>query len=108
MIHSDSKKMDPKIKCFSELYFDYYVKNKGIERFKKNILDEIKNFKIKWLRDAFEKISLEYDCKELNYDNWVQLTSDEDFVRTYELLYQVRLAFAELYRKYNKQQINGE
>jgi hypothetical protein len=98
MIRSDSKKIDPKIKCFSELYFDFYVQEKGIERFKKERLDNIDYLKPRWLENAFARMAEKYDCDELkfDYDGWLEFKDDGIF----ELLYQIRLTFAELYRKY--------
>ena len=101
MIHSDSKKLDPKIKCFSELYFNDFVKEKGIDRFKKERLNDISYLKSKWLEGAFARLAEKYDCEELkfDYDGWVEFKGDGIF----ELFYQIRLTFAELYRKYNAQ-----
>ena len=105
MIHSDSMKMDPKIKCFSELYFDYFITKKGVARFQKEILNEIKDFKPFWIKDAFARIAEKYECEQLkmDYDGLVELMDDENVNKMYELIYQVRLAFAELCRKYNLQ-----
>jgi len=110
MISIDSKKMDPKIRSFSELYFDYYVSERGIDRFRKDILDDMKNKKPGWLRDSFAKIAEKYQCKDLdmNYDGWLKLTEDEDVSKMYELMYQVRLGFAELYRKKTTNDINNK
>lgn len=108
MIHIDSKRMNPKIRSFSELYFDYYVSERGIDRFKKDILDDMKNKKPIWLRNSFAKIAEKYQCDDLNlnYDGWLELTEDEDVSKIYELMYQVRLGFAELYRKKTMGQID--
>jgi hypothetical protein len=107
-----SKNTDKKIKTFAELYFHYYVEDpkglkRGIERFKKDILDRFKEFNEFKLKDSFARISEVYDCDELrlDYDGWLEFTTDEDGNRrVYELLFQLRLAFAELYREYNKKE----
>ncbi|WP_459202222.1 hypothetical protein [Methanococcus sp. CF] len=111
MLEIDSKLMNPKIKSFAELYFNYYVVDgekglgRGIDRFKKNILDDFKKLNQQWLENSFAKIAEIYDCDDLklNYDGWFEfITDDEGDKQIRELLYQVRLGFAELYRKYNK------
>lgn len=110
-----SKNTDKKIKAFAELYFNYYVLDKekglgrGIKRFKKDVLDEFNNFKESWLQDKFAKLAESYECDELNldYDGWVDfITDDEGNKRVYELLFQLRLAFANLYYQYNKKEDN--
>ncbi|MDR2944360.1 MAG: hypothetical protein LBU81_04660 [Methanosarcinales archaeon] len=104
MIHSDSQKLDPKIKIFSELYFADFVQNKGIERFKKERLDNINYLKPRWLEDAFARLAEKSDCKELkfDYDSWLEFKDEGIF----ELLYQIRLTFAELYRKQTNENKN--
>lgn len=101
MLSIDSKRMDPKIKEFCELYFDYYVSERGIERFKKDILDSNFSKNLNWLRNSFVKIAEKYesDSLVLNYDGWLEFTEDEDTSKMFNLMYQVRLGFAELYRK---------
>lgn len=108
----NSKNTDKKIKIFAELYFKYYVYDKekglsrGIERFKKEILDNFKEFNEFRLKTAFAKMADVYECEELNlsYDGWLDfITDDEGNKNIYELLFQLRLAFAELYRKYSNE-----
>jgi len=107
-----SQKTDPKIKKFAELYFKYYVYDKekgvcrGIERFKKDILDKFKSFKEGWLEDSFANMAKVYECKELDftYDGWLEFITDSDGNRRiYELLFQLRLAFANLYHDFLKE-----
>jgi hypothetical protein len=110
--HIESRHMDKKIKCFAELYFNYYVDDKnglrrGIERFKKDILDKYQDFNEYRLKEAFAKLAELYNCDELklDYDGWLDFITDDDGNRRiHELLFQLRLAFAELYRKYNNKE----
>lgn len=107
-----SKHTNKKIKAFAELYFHYYVDDprglrRGLERFKKDVLDRFKGFNEFRLKDAFARIAELYDCEELrlDYDGWLEFTTDEDGNRRIsELLFQLRLAFAELYREYNRRE----
>jgi CRISPR-associated protein Cst1 len=101
-----------KIKTFAELYFKYYVLDKengaykGIEKFKKNILDNFKNFDEYWLKDNFSKLADIYECEtlKLDYDGWLDFITDEEGNKNIkELMFQLRLAFAELYREYIKE-----
>ncbi|MBP2201220.1 hypothetical protein J3E07_000618 [Methanococcus voltae] len=114
-----SKKMDSKIKSFAELYFYYYVEDKnatkggnGSKEFKKNVLDdEIRNKGLKWLEDSFFRLAENYQINEekentlkLNYDGWLEFTTNYEgdnapYVK-YGLIYQLRLAFAELYNQH--------
>lgn len=103
---------DKKIKTFAKLFFEYYVIDsrglkRGIERFKKDILDKYKDFDEIKLKEAFARMAEIYDCEELklDYDGWLEFIVDSDGNRRiYELLFQLRLAFAELYREYNKKE----
>lgn len=110
-----SEKTDPRIKKLAELYFKYYVfkdnggKGRGIARFEKDILDEMKNKGENWLRKVFFDIAKLYQIEEFEfkndsaYDEWNDFCCDENGnVRVNELLFQLRLAFADLYRKYSK------
>lgn len=112
-----SKKTDEKIKAFSELYFKYYVCDKenglgrGIIRFKKDILDDMQNKRKFWLQNAFVKIAEIYENDELklDYDGWLEfITDDEGNERVNELLFQLRLAFANLYYEYKKEDEGNE
>lgn len=106
----ESKKTDSKIKVFAKLYFQYYVLDKekglarGIDRFYRDIIGRFKFLDDQWLRDSFAKLADIYDCKDLDlsYDGWEDFIRDEDGnKRIYELMFQLRLAFANLYQKYN-------
>jgi hypothetical protein len=107
-----SKHTDKKIKAFAELYFHYYVDDpnglkRGLDRFRRDILDRFTEFNEFKLKEAFAKIAELYDCDELrlDYDGWLDFITDEEGNRKiYELLFQLRLALAELYRKYNKKE----
>jgi len=107
-----SKNADKKIMAFAELYFNYYVSDskglkRGIDRFKKDILDNFKDFGEFKLREAFAKLAEIYDRPDFkfDYDGWLDfITDDEGNKKIYELLFQLRLAFAELYREYKKRE----
>ncbi|MCS3901888.1 hypothetical protein [Methanococcus voltae] len=125
-----SKKTNSIIKSFAELYFYYYVEDmengagKGIKKFKKFILNEemTNNYskKMYWLENSLNRLMevygtlesinnfefmklFEEDAKKIydESDNWISFIYDENGdLKTYELLYQLRLAFAELYNQY--------
>ncbi len=89
----------PLIKRAAELYFEYYVKEKGIAKFKNNILDAFKHNKIgrRWLETVFLRLA------EKGYDGF-QVSDWDDFCNDengnpclYELLFQMRLHLANLY-----------
>lgn len=112
-----SQKTDERIRTFAELYFKYYVLDKekglgrGIERFKKDIIDKFKNYKEDWLKDNFVRMAAIYECNQmkLDYDGWLEfITDDEGNKRIYELMFQLRLAFANLYYEYLKGDVDNE
>ncbi len=100
-----SQKTDLRIKEFAEMYFRYYVldKKKGHEKFKKEIIDKMKETNIWWLKDNYAKMAEVYEGKllKLEYDEWTEWCHDENGnIRVSELMFQLRLAFANLYRDY--------
>lgn len=111
----ESKKTDNKIKAFAKLYFQYYVLDKekglgrGIDRFYKDIISRFKTFDEIWLRQNFAKLADVYECKDLDlsYDGWEDFTHDEDGNRrVYELMFQLRLALASLYKQYYSKEVS--
>lgn len=108
-----SRNTHKKIKDFAKLYFRYYVIDReeglgrGINRFRTDILEQF-NKKINqfWLRENFAKMAEIYELEslKLDYDGWLDFITDEDGNKqVYELLFQLRLAFANLYYQYNKE-----
>jgi len=102
-------KMHPKILEASTLYFNYFVENKGLRRFKNEVLNELargtkSSF---WLKDIFCQLAEKYEgFGPDDWDSfWHDLCHDEngDF-RGYELIFQMRLALSDLYRHKAKEQ----
>lgn len=101
-------KMHPKILEASTLYFDYFIENRGLDRFKKEVLDEFKRGKksVIWLKNVLCELAEKHDgFGPEDWDFfWHDLCHNEngEFVG-YELLFQMRLAVSDLYRqKYKK------
>ena len=97
------KTMHPQITQASALYFSDYVDRRGIERFKRDILDRFDRGEIGllWLRDLFVRLAQKYEGFTLG--DWDEFVHDEDGRPVaYELLFQMRLALANLYRQYLK------
>ncbi len=90
---------NPKIKLFAKDVFDYYLRERGVDYVKKNIIDGFRRGTIgvymleKWFLTFAEKksgyTSEDWDdfCRDENGDN-----------KIYELLFQFRLEIANLYR----------
>lgn len=101
-----SMKPHPKIKQLAKLYFEDYRERRGIGKFKKNILD---NFQyvypngVAWLRDAFIRFAQDHpDFTNLTWDDFV--LDENGYPQASELLFQMRLELANLYREYMESQ----
>ena len=97
-------KMNPKILEAAYLYFNDYVENRDMKRFKKEVLEEFKSGKkhVYWIKNVMCDLSERHvGFGPDDWDGfWHDLCHDEygNFVG-YELLFQMRLALADLYRK---------
>lgn len=107
----ESRHTHQKIKEFAQAYFHYYLDKesglgRSIERFKKDVLDRFDEFGEYWLRERFVKMAEIYELNNLrlDYDGWLDFITDENGNRRMtELLFQLRLALANLYREYMKE-----
>ena len=104
-VQEGKTRMDPRIKEFAQAYFNYYLdkegKGRNLAHFKKYILDEFSEFGDRWLKDRFSELAEKYDLKLINldYDGWFEFITDENGdKRVYDLLFQLRLEFANLYK----------
>ena len=97
-------KMNPTILEAAHLYFSDYVKDRGLKRFKKDVLEEFKSGKkhVYWIKNVMCDLSERHvGFGPDDWDSfWHDLCHDEygNFVG-YELLFQMRLALADQYRK---------
>lgn len=95
------RSVHPKIEQASKLYFDTYVQNNGLEKFKRNVLDRLARGKLSvpWLRERFFLLAEEYEG--FDYGTWDEFVCDENGKpQAFELLFQMRLQLANLYREY--------
>lgn len=103
-IEGESVKMNPKILEAAHLYFNDYVVNRGLKRFKKDVLDELKRGTkhVYWIKNMMCDLSEHHEgFGPDDWDSyWHDLCHDEygNFAG-YELLFQMRLALTDLYRK---------
>jgi hypothetical protein len=103
-IEGESVKMNPNILAASHLYFNDYVQNRGLKRFKKDVLDEFKSGtkNVYWIKNVICDLSERHEgFGPDDWDSfWHDLCHDEygNFAG-YELLFQMRLALTDLYRK---------
>ncbi|NIA10614.1 MAG: hypothetical protein GWP10_13030 [Nitrospiraceae bacterium] len=103
-IEGDSMKMKPEILEAAHLYFNDYVENRGLKRFKKDVLEEFKSGEkhVYWIKNVMCDLSERHEgFGPADWDSfWHDLCHDEygKFVG-YELLFQMRLALADQYRK---------
>lgn len=82
---------------FAQITFKEFSDEKGTERFRREVFDAAKHHKIftPWLKKQFLKNALKYSG--FTYDDWKSLCFDSDGKeKTIELLYQLRLVWAEL------------
>jgi hypothetical protein len=90
------------IQHMAQLYFDGFVCEKGIKRFKRDIIDEFNTrfgSGLNWLRDIFQRLATqEAGFTITEWDEFVQDDYGEPQPR--ELVFQLRLALANLYREY--------
>jgi len=103
-IEGESVKMNPKVLEASHLYFNDYVENRGLKRFKKDVLDEFKSGTkhVYWIKNVMCDLSERHEgFGPDGWDNfWHDLCHDENGnFAGYELLFQMRLALTDLYRK---------
>lgn len=103
-LRDDSMKMHPKILEASDLYFNDFVKNRGLTRFKKEVLDEFRRGtkSVFWLKNVLCQLAENNEGFGPNeWDSfWHDLSHNEngEFVG-YELLFQMRLTLSDLYRQ---------
>lgn len=103
-LRDDSMKMHPKILEASTLYFNDFVENRGLTRFKKEVLDEFKRGtkSVFWLKNVLCQLAENNEgFGPKDWDSfWHDLSHNEngEFVG-YELLFQMRLALSDLYRQ---------
>lgn len=98
----EGMKPHPKIKQMARLYFDDYLARKGIESLERNIIDGFQRTNpngVQWLRDVY--LRLAKDCPGFTLEDWDEFVQDENGQpQAYELLFQMRLELANLYREY--------
>ena len=110
LIEDENVKMDPRIKEAANLYFSDYIEKRGLKRFKKDVLDEFKrgDKNLFWIKNMMCDLSERHPGFGPNdWDEfWYDLCHDEygNFVGQ-ELLFQLRLAFSDLYRIKNQENI---
>lgn len=108
-IEGESMKMKPEILEAAHLYFNDYVENRDMKRFKNEVLEEFRRGTkhVYWIKDVMCDLSERHEgFGPDDWDSfWHDLCHDEygNFIG-YELLFQMRLALADLYR--NKIQEN--
>ena len=109
-IEGEFMKMKPEILKAAHLYFNDYVENRGLKRFKKEVLEEFKGGKkhVYWIKNVMCDLSERHEgFGPADWDSfWHDLCHDEygNFVG-YELLFQMRLALADQYRKKTQENI---
>ena len=97
-------KMNPKILEAAYLYFNDYVENRDMKRFKNEVLEEFRRGTkhVYWIKDVMCDLSERHEG--FGPDDWDSFWHDlchdayGNFVG-YELLFQMRLALADQYRK---------
>lgn len=97
-----------KIDNIAKLYFEYYVAERGIKRFEKDILDKFDREEIKteWLKNVYCKLAKEHE--DYTFDDWSNFILDENGKPiTYELLFQIRLKLCNLFREYKQGEKNN-
>lgn len=106
----DSMKIHPKIVEASTLYFNYFVENKGLTRFKKEVLDELRQGTklIAWLKSVLCDLAENNEgFTPYDWDGfWEALCHDKNgkFVG-YELVFQMRLVLSDLYGRRMRENI---
>jgi hypothetical protein len=94
-------KPQPQIKQMAKLYFRDYLERKGIEHFQKHVLDGFhKTYPngVQWLRGVF--VNLAKDHPGFTLEDWDEFINDENGQpQATELLFQMRLELANLYRE---------
>jgi len=92
----------PKIKEAAQLFFQDYIHRRGIEHFERHIIDGFSRTNpngVQWLRDVFIRLAQNYPG--FTYDDWDEFVLDENGqLQATELLFQMRLELANLYRIY--------
>jgi len=90
----------PLIDRAAVLYGNWYIANRGIERLKKDVLGRFDRgqLRLAWLKDVFARLA-ETDAG-FDVENWDEFVRDADGnIVTDELLFQMRLRLANLYRE---------
>ncbi len=102
-MEGEEVKMNSKIMEAANLYFNDYVEDRGLKRFKKDVLDEFKNGtkNVYWIKNVMCSLSERHEgFGPDDWDSfWHDLCHNEygNFVGQ-ELLFQMRLALSDLYR----------
>jgi hypothetical protein len=87
------------VSFYAYVIFDEYVRNRGRQRFEKDILNQLERGKIgvAWLRSQFLTLARKY--KSFTYDDWSRLCFNEEGRWTIsELLFQFRLLWCQWLR----------
>ena len=99
-------KPHPKIKQIAQLYFDDYLARKSIEHLGKHVIDGFQKTYpngVRWLRDVYVNLAKEHSGFTL--EDWDEFVQDENGQsQANELLFQMRLELATLYREYVQSQ----
>jgi len=94
----------PKINQLAQLYFQDFMAKKGAKRFEREILDNFRRTNpngIEWLRDLYIRFAKEYP--DFQYKDWDDFVLDENGQpQAGELLFQMRLELANLFREYTE------
>lgn len=100
----EDMKVHPKIKEAAKFYFDDYLTRRTPKDFENRILDNFTRTNpngVQWLRDLFCRLAKEYPG--FTYGDWDEFVLDENGrPQTFELLFQMRLELANLYREHNQ------
>lgn len=93
----------PKIKTFAKDLFDYFTQQRKYtpEKLKENILDRFKRKKLTQLDAQRWFLSLAETKSGYSNEDWDNLCRDENGANnTFEVMFQLRLELANLYREY--------
>lgn len=101
---ANMKHTHPKITILSKLYFDDYLFRRGIDHFEKHILDNFSKSHsnpINWLKDMFIRFAKHHP--NFCYEDWDEFVLDDSGVpQISELVFQMRLELANLFREYTQ------
>jgi hypothetical protein len=97
-----------KIKQMAKLYFEDYLSRKGVEHFRKHVIDGFQKTYpngVQWLRSVF--INLAKDHPGFTTEDWDEFINDENGQpQANESLFQMRLELANFYREQIQNQSN--